>query len=362
MHSDRKQNIVVAMSGGVDSSVAAALLLEQGHQVSGVFMKNWEEDDTDEVCAAEDDLKQAQAVCDKLGIELRTVNFSYEYWERVFQDFLDELRSGRTPNPDILCNVEIKFREFPKWALQSGVDFVATGHYARIRRSDGALQLLRGVDDDKDQTYFLYGLQPQALERVLFPVGQMTKQAVRKKAKQLGLANHDRKGSTGICFIGRRNFRTFVSRFVNTTRGESITPNGAVVGEHDGAELYTIGQRTGLGIGGPGESWYVADKDISENTLIVVQGHDHPLLYSSVAEVKLLNWITPPKQNFSHVTAKIRYRSPDVPCSVVLISKTKAKVEFAAPVRAVTPGQSVVFYSGDVCLGGGVIDCVVRNG
>ena len=355
MNSNNNETVVVGMSGGVDSSVSAALLLERGFNVIGLFMKNWEEDDDDE-CNASEDLADAQAVCDKLEIPLKTVNFSYEYWDRVFEGFLRDLKRGKTPNPDIICNVEIKFREFPSWAMKLGANYVATGHYARTSQTNGTKNLLKGVDLDKDQTYFLYGLKSDALEKAIFPIGELTKQEVRAKALEYGFENHDKKGSTGICFIGRRNFRSFVSRYLNSTEGDITNPQGTVIGKHEGAFLYTIGQRTGLGIGGPGEAWYVADKDVSANTLVAVQGHDHPLLYSRFAKISDLNWISKEFNLPLSASAKVRYRSEDQNCKISKSSSNGYVVEFEHPVRAVTPGQSIVFYDGDVCLGGAVIE------
>lgn len=355
MRSESNETVVVGMSGGVDSSVSAALLLEQGYNVIGLFMKNWEEDDDDE-CSAAEDLADAQAVCEVLDIPLKTVNFSFEYWERVFTGFLRDLECGRTPNPDIICNIEIKFREFPLWAMKLGADYVATGHYARIDHSNGTLNLLKGIDKEKDQTYFLYGLRTEALQRALFPIGFLTKQQVRSKARDLGFENYDKKGSTGICFVGRRNFRSFVSRYLTSTEGSIIDPQGMVIGKHDGAFLYTIGQRTGLGIGGPGDAWYVAGKDVSTNTLFAVQGHDHPLLYSKFAFVSGLNWISQHYELPKPARAKVRYRGEDQVCLICHSAERGHFVEFENPVRAVTPGQSIVFYDEEVCLGGAVID------
>ena len=343
------------MSGGVDSSVCAALLLEQGYDVVGLFMKNWEDDDDDE-CNAAEDLADAEAVCNNLGIPLKTVNFSFEYWERVFVGFLEQLQAGRTPNPDIICNVEIKFREFPAWAKKLGANYAATGHYARIDRSGDAPKLLKGKDSDKDQSYFLHGIKSDALENALFPLGDLTKDEVRQKARQLGFENHDKKGSTGICFIGRRNFSSFVQRYLSSTEGPITNESGTVIGKHQGAFLYTIGQRTGLGIGGPGDAWYVARKDIASNTVVAVQGHDHPLLYSQTAKVLDINWITECPEFPLQAQAKIRYQGADQTCVVTAGTDHLFQIDFAKPVRAVTPGQSIVFYQGDVCLGGAVID------
>ncbi len=357
MLSKNSKNVVVGMSGGVDSSVSAALLLEQGYQVTGLFMKNWEDDDDDE-CNSVQDLADAEVVCETLGIPLKTVNFSYEYWERVFVGFLEDLKSGRTPNPDIICNVEIKFREFPEWAMKLGANFIATGHYARISHSSNQLHLLKGSDKDKDQTYFLYGLNSSALQKAIFPIGEMTKDQVRVKAQQLGFGNHDKKGSTGICFIGRRNFGTFISQYLPSNEGVITNSSGTVLGKHNGAFLYTIGQRTGLGIGGPGDAWYVARKDMRTNTVVAVQGHDHPMLYSRVLEISDVNWISQNVDLPIEVQAKIRYQGNEYGCLVSHSNESGAYVEFAEPVRAATPGQSIVFYDNDCCLGGAVIDSV----
>lgn len=350
-----KGTVVVGMSGGVDSSVSAALLLEEGYRVIGLFMKNWEDDDDDE-CNAAQDLADTEGVCRILDIPLETVNFSFEYWERVFVGFLADLKAGRTPNPDIICNVEIKFREFPRWANKLGAEFAATGHYARVHRKDSVAALLKGKDPGKDQSYFLHGIKSEALANVIFPLGDLTKAEVRKKARHLGFANHDKKGSTGICFIGRRNFGSFIKRYLPSTIGPITNESGTVIGEHQGAFLYTIGQRTGLGIGGPGDAWYVAQKDIPANTIVAVQGHDHPLLYSESALVADINWISEVPKLPIRVQAKVRYQGTDQDCLVTDREDQKLQVEFAHPVRAVTPGQSIVFYQGDTCLGGAVIE------
>ncbi len=355
MPSSTAETVVVGMSGGVDSSVSAALLLEQGYNVIGLFMKNWEDDDDDE-CGAAEDLADAQAVCEVLDIPLKTVNFSFEYWERVFTGFLKDLERGKTPNPDIICNVEIKFREFPLWAMKLGADYVATGHYARIDHSNGTLNLLKGIDRDKDQTYFLYGLKTDALQKAIFPIGFMTKEQVRSKAREFGFENHDKKGSTGICFIGRRNFRSFVRRYLKSTEGSITDPEGEVLGKHEGAFLYTIGQRTGLGIGGPGDAWYVASKDVMSNTLVAVQGHDHPLLYSRQADISNLTWISMKYRLPYPARAKVRYRGEEQNCLICHSQDQGYFVEFEQPVRAVTPGQSIVFYEDEICLGGAVIE------
>ncbi len=351
----KSPSVIVGMSGGVDSSVSAALLLERGYRVSGVFMKNWEEDDDDE-CDAAQDLADTEAVCKTLGISLRTVNFSYEYWERVFVGFLEDLKRGETPNPDVICNVEIKFREFPQWATKLGADFVATGHYARISKRSGHASLLRACDKAKDQTYFLYGVSPNALNKAIFPVGEMSKSEVRQMARKLGLDNHDKKGSTGICFIGRRNFSSFIQRFVDSSEGDIVDLNGRVIGKHRGAFLYTIGQRTGLGIGGGGEPWYVTDKNVRTNTVVAVQGHDHPSLFKRKVCGRQVNWLKADLSQVHEASAKIRYQGKNEPCTVTRTDQSRVSVEFHNPVRAVTPGQSIVFYDDEVCLGGAIID------
>ena len=350
-------HVVVGMSGGVDSSVSAALLREKGYKVTGLFMKNWEDDDADE-CGAAEDLADAESVCETLGIPLETVNFSYEYWQRVFLGFLDELKAGRTPNPDIVCNVEIKFREFPQWAERLDADFVATGHYARVAKINGQMSLLKAVDSQKDQTYFLHGLNHEALKHVMFPVGGMTKEQVRATAKKIGLSTHDKRGSTGICFIGRRNFRAFIKSYLGSNKGPIELPDGKQIGEHEGAYLYTIGQRTGLGIGGEGDAWYVVDKDVRRNTVCVAQGNENPLLYSQVARTASINWISGHAEHARATHAKVRYSTEEHSCQITPLNNGKAIVEFSEPQRAVTPGQSVVFYNRDTCLGGAAIESV----
>lgn len=353
--------VMVGLSGGVDSSVAALLLLQQGYAVEGLFMKNWEEDDTAEYCSAAADLADAQAVADRLGIRLHTRNFASEYWERVFSHFLDEYRAGRTPNPDILCNKEIKFRAFLDTAIELGADYIATGHYARLAQEpDGMVCLLKGVDANKDQTYFLYTLQQHQLRRSLFPVGELTKPQVRSLAATAGFATASKKDSTGICFIGERKFRDFLQRYLPAQPGEIVTPDGTLLGQHHGLMYYTIGQRQGLGIGGRKDAeespWFVADKDMARNRLIVVQGHDHPLLRKHFLVADQLHWVagSPPAPTFV-CHAKIRYRQVEEPCHVALQPTGDCHVCFATPQRAITPGQSVVFYQGEACLGGGII-------
>lgn len=351
---------MIGMSGGVDSSVAALLLLEQGYQVEGLFMKNWEEDDTREHCTAEEDLKDATSVCQQLSIPLHTVNFSAEYWDRVFEYFLAEYRAGRTPNPDVMCNKEIKFKAFLDYALELGADLIATGHYARIDRQDSQLKMLKGVDHNKDQTYFLYTLGQEQLGKSLFPIGELEKSEVRRLATQHGFSNHAKKDSTGICFIGERNFREFLQRYLPAQPGEIRTPDGEVIGEHQGLMYYTLGQRQGLGIGGKQdageEPWYVVDKDLQHNILVAAQGQDHPLLYRSELDAIDLHWVAgrPPAVPLQ-CQAKSRYRQPDQPCTITRLEDNCCHVIFSTPQRAITPGQSVVFYQRDECLGGGII-------
>ena len=353
--------IVVGLSGGVDSSVAALLLQRAGHDLRAVFMKNWEEDDKEGHCAAEEDLADADAVATALGIPLQAVNFAHDYWERVFETFLSELRAGRTPNPDVLCNREIKFRAFLDYALDSGADFIATGHYARIHRERGQVQLLKALDGNKDQSYFLYMLGQDQLCKALFPLGELVKTDVRRLAEEADLITHGKKDSTGICFIGERDFSDFVSRYIDTQAGPMTTPDGQVVGEHSGLSFYTIGQRQGLGIGGnPGGSgapWYVAAKEQLDNTLIVVQGRDHPALLSPSLEAIEPHWVAGHAPALPlDCQAKTRYRQPDQPCRVQSGARGRLLVKFMNPQWGVAPGQSVVFYQGPVCLGGAIID------
>ncbi len=359
-----KPRIIVGMSGGVDSSVAAMLLLEQGYQVEGLFMKNWEDDDDDGYCAAAVDLADAQSVCDALGVKLHSVNFAAEYWDRVFAHFLDEYRAGRTPNPDILCNKEIKFRAFLEYAQHLGADKIATGHYAQVKNTDGCYQLLRGVDTDKDQSYFLYTLNQSQLQHALFPLGQYRKPEIRKMAAERGLSTHDKKDSTGICFIGERRFDTFLQQYLPANPGDIETTDGAVIGRHNGLMYYTLGQRKGIGIGGlkqAGEQpWYVVDKDIERNVLVVGQGQQHPRLYHTELTCKQLHWVSGEPPAVSTCTAKIRYRQPDQACRIEITGDDSARVVFDEAQRAITPGQSVVFYQDEVCLGGGVITAMSK--
>ena len=353
--------VIVGMSGGVDSSVAAWRLLEQGYQVEGLFMKNWNEDDGTEYCTARDDLLDAMQVAGVLGIELHTANFSGEYWDRVFEHFLEEYRAGRTPNPDILCNKEIKFRAFLDHALTLGADFIATGHYARVDHSDGGAKLKRAVDTNKDQTYFLHAVGHDKFARTLFPLGELEKPAVRKIAEQQNFDNHKKKDSTGICFIGERRFKDFLEQYLPAQPGLIEDENGKRIGEHSGLMYYTLGQRQGLGIGGRSDGderpWYAAHKDLERNVLIAVQGHDHPLLLSQQLDSAEMDWVAGEAPTLPiKLTAQTRYRQPDQACTVSALSDTRVRVVFDQPQRAVTPGQSVVFYDGDVCLGGAVIE------
>lgn len=355
------QHVIVGLSGGVDSSVAALLLQQQGYRVEGMFMKNWEEDDSEEYCSAAEDLADARSVSEALGLALHAVNFSAEYWDRVFSHFLKEYEAGRTPNPDILCNREIKFKAFLDHALGLGADYIATGHYARVDCRDGRYRLLKGRDAGKDQSYFLYTLGQQQLSRSLFPLGELEKHEVRHIAEAHHLVTYDKKDSTGICFIGERNFREFLSRYLPAQPGEIQTPEGRVIGHHSGLMYYTLGQRQGLGIGGvPGASddpWYVVGKDMVHNILIAGQGHDHPLLFSQSLRASQLSWVdgSGPSSPF-RCRAKTRYRQADQPCSITKLENDHCEVLFDEPQWAVTPGQSVVFYNDEVCLGGGVIE------
>jgi len=362
MSDNSQKKVIVGMSGGVDSSVSAWLLQQQGYQVEGLFMKNWEEDDGEEYCTAADDLADAQAVCDKLGIKLHKINFAAEYWDNVFEHFLEEYKAGRTPNPDILCNKEIKFKAFLEFAADDlGADYIATGHYVRRADVDGKSQLLRGLDGNKDQSYFLYTLSHEQIAQSLFPVGELEKPEVRRIAEELDLVTAKKKDSTGICFIGERKFRDFLGRYLPAQPGAIETVDGQVVGEHQGLMYHTLGQRKGLGIGGLKESnddpWYVVDKDVARNRLIVAQGADHPRLMSVGLIAQQLHWVDrQPIAAPLRCTVKTRYRQTDIPCEIVPRGDDRIEVRFDAPVAAVTPGQSAVFYLGDVCLGGGIIE------
>ncbi len=356
------KNIIVGMSGGVDSSVTALKLLEQGHQVTGLFMKNWEEDDGTEYCTAMEDLADAQQVSDRLGIELKTVNFASEYWDEVFEVFLSEFQAGRTPNPDILCNKHVKFKAFLNYAIEDlGAEYIATGHYARVQKHEGEFQLLKGLDPNKEQSYFLYTLGQKALSKTLFPIGELHKPELRAMAKKAGFDNYKKKDSTGICFIGERKFREFLQRYLPTQPGEMRTPEGQYIAQHQGLMYYTLGQRQGLGIGGvknaPDEPWYVLEKDLDNNVLIVGQGHDHPLMLHNTLEAGQLDWCNDKTLSETiRCQAKTRYRQPDQACTVEPLADGRCKVRFAEMQRAITPGQSEVFYADDVCLGGGIIE------
>ena len=357
--------VIVGMSGGVDSSVSALLLQQQGYRVEGLFMKNWDEDDGTEYCTAKEDLADAQAVCDKLGIHLHTANFAAEYWDGVFEHFLEEYKAGRTPNPDILCNREIKFKAFLEYAQVLGADLIATGHYVRRSDQEGHTYLLKGLDHNKDQSYFLHQVGEEQLALSLFPVGELEKAEVRALAEQHDLVTHDKKDSTGICFIGERRFRDFLQQYLPAQPGKIETPDGIVIGDHQGLMYYTIGQRQGLGIGGLKDfsdaPWFAAGKDLKRNVLIAVQGKQHPLLYSDWLTTSEIFWINGAEPEFPfECVAKVRYRQSDQTCRVERDAQGGYKIIFPEPQRAVTPGQSVVLYQQDRCLGGGVIETTSR--
>ncbi len=357
--------VIVGMSGGVDSSVAAHLLLEQGYQVEGLFMKNWEEDDGSEYCTAKEDLADAQSVCDALGVHLHTANFAAEYWDNVFEHFLKEYAAGRTPNPDILCNREIKFKAFLEYATELGADLIATGHYVRKTDDGESTKLLKGLDTNKDQSYFLCEVSESCLEKSLFPVGELNKHEVRLIAEKLGLRTHDKKDSTGICFIGERKFKDFLEQYIPAKPGVIETSEGEEIGKHAGLMYYTYGQRQGLGIGGVQNrseaAWYVVEKDMERNVLVVAQGGNNEWLLSSKLMASAPSWINRDKPELPlECTAKIRYRQDDQACTVKLLSDGMIDVEFHQPQRAVTPGQYIVFYTDEHCLGGAVIEKYCR--
>ncbi len=353
--------LIVGISGGVDSSVTAMLLKEQGYEVEALFMKNWNDQSEDGACMWEADVEDAMMVCDKLDIPLNTVDLSSEYWDNVFKNFLTEYKNGRTPNPDVLCNQEIKFKAFLEHAENLGASQIATGHYARINQENGSFQLLKGLDQNKDQSYFLCRLNQKQLEKALFPIGELEKPDVRKRAEQAGLITHDKKDSTGICFIGEQPFRQFLSRYIPPDKGLIKTTEGQTISEHDGVFYYTLGQRQGLGIGGvKGASdapWYVVQKNIAKNELIVAQDHDHPLLHSYNLTASDVNWISDevPETPFK-CSAKNRYRQADQECVIEKVENGNYTVSFNQSQRAITPGQFIVFYEENVCLGGGIID------
>ncbi len=355
--------VVVGMSGGVDSSVAALILKQQGYDVIGIFMKNW--DDTDEfgVCTATEDYNDVIRVCNQIGIPYYAVNFEKQYWDKVFTYFLDEYKAGRTPNPDVMCNKEIKFKAFLEHAVSLGADYLATGHYARVEFREGEYKMLRGVDENKDQTYFLNQLTQDQLSKVMFPIGNIEKSKVRDIAQEANLATATKKDSTGICFIGERNFKEFLSGYLPAQPGNMESLDGEVVGKHDGLMYYTIGQRHGLGIGGAGEPWFVIGKDLQRNVLYVGQAFHNEKLYSDSIIATDVSWVSnEAKPSSFDCTAKFRYRQPDNGVTVQKLEDGKVKVIFHEPIRAVTPGQAVVFYSGDECLGGGTIDEIYKNG
>ena len=360
----QKSKVIVGLSGGVDSSVAALLLKNQGYKVVGLFMKNWEDDDDDEYCSSKQDLLDAVSVADKIGIDIEVVNFSKEYKEKVFSEFINEIKSGRTPNPDILCNSEIKFNAFLNHAISMGADKIATGHYAQIKEADGLYRLLKADDSTKDQSYFLYRLNQHQLSKSLFPLGNLLKKDVREIAKKEGLHNSDKKDSTGICFIGERPFTEFLNKYIENSPGPIKDEHGKTLGEHIGLMFYTLGQRQGLGIGGSktsnGEPWFVVEKNIKENVLIVAQGHAHPLLFKDGLIAKKPHWIhgALPEKHWVY-GAKTRYRESDAPCEIDMIKDDSVEIFFGQKQWAITPGQSVVVYESNVCLGGAIIESAI---
>lgn len=354
--------VVVGMSGGVDSSVAALLLKQQGYDVIGIFMKNWDDTDENGVCTATEDYDDVIQVCNQIGIPYYAVNFEKQYWDKVFTYFLDEYKAGRTPNPDVMCNKEIKFKAFLEHAISLGADYLATGHYAQVEFRDGEYKMLRGADENKDQTYFLNQLTQDQLSKVMFPIGNIPKPQVRALAKEANLATAAKKDSTGICFIGERNFKEFLSGYLPAQPGLMQTLTGEVKGKHDGLMYYTIGQRHGLGIGGSGDPWFVVGKDLEKNVLYVDQGFDNDLLYSDSITATNISWVSDNLPKGEVVcTAKFRYRQEDHSVTVKMMDDTTAQVIFDKPIRAITPGQAVVFYSNEVCLGGGTIDEVFKK-
>ncbi|WP_082233742.1 tRNA 2-thiouridine(34) synthase MnmA [Halobacillus massiliensis] len=362
MKDPKDTRVVVGMSGGVDSSVSALLLKQQGYDVIGIFMKNWDDTDENGVCTATEDYEDVIRVCNQLDIPYYAVNFEKQYWDKVFTYFLDEYKAGRTPNPDVMCNKEIKFKAFMEHAMSLGADYLATGHYAQVQEVNGEYQMLRGVDNNKDQTYFLNQLSQDVLSKVMFPLGHLEKKEVRRIAEEHELATAKKKDSTGICFIGERNFKEFLSEYLPAQPGEMQTLEGEVKGKHDGLMYYTLGQRQGLGIGGAGDPWFVVGKNLEDNILYVGQGYHHEALYSDGLTAVDANWTrgAAPKEAFD-CTAKFRYRQEDSPVTVYPQKDGTVQVEFKEAERAITPGQAVVFYEGDVCLGGATIDKIIKE-
>ena len=362
MKERKDTRVVVGMSGGVDSSVAALLLKQQGYDVVGIFMKNWDDTDENGVCTATEDYEDVIRVCNQLDIPYYAVNFEKQYWDKVFSYFLEEYKAGRTPNPDVMCNKEIKFKAFLDHAMSLGADYLATGHYAQVREHDGVYEMLRGVDHNKDQTYFLNQLSQDVLAKVMFPLGHLEKKEVRKIAEENDLATAKKKDSTGICFIGERNFKDFLSEYLPAQPGNMETLDGEVKGKHDGLMYYTLGQRQGLGIGGAGDPWFVVGKNVEDNILYVGQGFHHDALYSDGLIASEANWTSgsAPKEAFK-ATAKFRYRQEDSGVTVIPMEDGRFKVTFDEPERAITPGQAVVLYDGEVCLGGATIDTVLKE-
>ncbi|HLQ96370.1 MAG TPA: tRNA 2-thiouridine(34) synthase MnmA [Pseudogracilibacillus sp.] len=357
-----KSRVVVGMSGGVDSSVTALLLQQQGYDVVGVFMKNWDDTDDFGVCTATEDFEDVTRVAEQIGIPYYSVNFEKKYWDKVFTYFLEEYQNGRTPNPDVMCNKEIKFKAFLDYALSIGADYVATGHYAQVRRNEaGETEMIRGVDSNKDQTYFLNQISKDVLPKIMFPLGHLEKGEVRNIAEKHELATANKKDSTGICFIGERNFKEFLSEYLPAQPGKMETLRGEVKGNHDGLMYYTIGQRHGLGIGGEGEPWFVVGKNTTDNILYVEQGDDNHYLYSDRLIASDLNWLTEFSETQFECTAKFRYRQKDSKVKVTILSDDTVQVDFMEPERAVTPGQAVVFYQEEVCLGGGTIEHIIKD-
>lgn len=353
---NQKKTVVVGMSGGVDSSVVALMTKLQGYRVIGLFMKNWDETNPDGTCTADRDYQDVIRVCEKLDVPYYSVNFVKEYWDGVFSEFLGDYRKGLTPNPDILCNREIKFKVFFQRAKLLGADYLATGHYCQVREG----QLKKAVDQNKDQTYFLYAVEKSVFKDVLFPIGHLPKPKVRELAARFHLATSTKKDSTGICFIGERNFKDFLSQYIESTKGNFVDIHGKVLGQHDGVCFYTLGQRKGMGIGGPGEAWFVVGKNIDKNEVILAQGQDHPALYADGLMAGELNWLKSVQEGTFRCKAKVRYRQPEEACTVEF-SNQQVKVTFDRPQRAMTPRQSIVFYDGEDCLGGGIISEIFPN-